>query len=92
MLCLFDGSSEGIAKFLLNIRISVLLLGSKALTFSSLRMLLVNHGFWLGYVRTVTVGTMSSMHLLMQLITDVVNSSILEHVPVCAEEKQSCRF
>ena len=41
-LCLFDGSSEGIA----------------------------------GYVCTVTVGTTSSMHLLMKLMTEVVYSSM----------------
>ena len=33
---------------------------------------------WLlvGNVRTVTVGTLSSMHLLMKPVTDVVNSSM----------------
>ena len=39
-------------------------------------MLPVINGFWLGYVRTVTVGTTSSMHLLMKPLTDVVYSSM----------------
>ena len=47
-----------------------------AVAFSSMRMLPVIHGFWLGYVRTVTVGTSSSMHLLMKLMTEVVYSSM----------------
>ena len=47
-LCLFDGSSEGIAGFLPSVRISLLLLESAALAFSSMRMLPVIHGFWLG--------------------------------------------
>ena len=33
----------------------------------------VIQGFWLGYVRMVTVGTMS-MHLLMKPVTEVVDS------------------
>ena len=33
-------------------------------------------GFWLVYVRTVTVGTTSSMHLLMKPMTEVVYSSM----------------
>ena len=37
-----------------------------ALPFSSVQMLPVIHRFWLGYACTVTVGTMSSMHLLMK--------------------------
>ena len=44
-----------------------------ALPFSSVRMLPVIHGFWLGYVRRVTVGTISSM---MKPVTDVVYSSM----------------
>uniref|UniRef100_A0A4W5LR58 Uncharacterized protein n=1 Tax=Hucho hucho TaxID=62062 RepID=A0A4W5LR58_9TELE len=36
----------------------------------------VIHGFWLGYVRTVTVGTTTLMHLLMKPMTDVVYSSM----------------
>ena len=47
-----------------------------ALAFSSMWMLPVIHGFWLGYVRTVTVGTTSSMHLLMKPMTEVVYSSM----------------
>jgi hypothetical protein len=39
-------------------------------------MLPVIQGFWLGYVRTVTVGTTSSMHLLMKPMTEVVYSSM----------------
>ena len=39
-------------------------------------MLPVIHSFWLGHVRTVTVGTTSSMHLLMKSVTDVVYSSM----------------
>ena len=63
VLCLFDGSSQGIGGFLINIRS----LKAADLAFSTMRMLPVIHGFWLGYVRTVTVGTTSSMHLLMKL-------------------------
>ena len=69
-------------------------LKTTALAFSSVRMLPVIHDFWLGYVRTVTVGTTSSMHLLMKPMTDVVYSSMpLEESknifqPVLA--KQSC--
>ena len=37
-------------------------------------MLPVIHGLWLGYVRTVNVGTMSLMHLLMKPVIEVVNS------------------
>ena len=48
-------------------------LKAAALAFSSMWMLPVIHGFWLGYVRTVTVGMTSSMHLLM---TEVVYSSM----------------
>jgi hypothetical protein len=51
-------------------------LKAEALAFSSVRMLRVIHGFWLGYVRTVTVGTTSSMHLLMKPVTEVVDSSM----------------
>ena len=51
-------------------------LKAAALAFSSLRMLPVIQGFWLGYVRTITVGTMSSMHLLMKPLTEVVYSSM----------------
>ena len=69
-LCLFDGSSEGIAGFLSHS------LKVAALAGSSVRMLPVIHVFWLGYVRTVTVGTTSSMHLLMKAVTDVVYSSM----------------
>ena len=39
-------------------------------------MLPAIHGFWLGYIRTVPVGTMSLMHLLMKPVTDVVYSSM----------------
>ena len=39
-------------------------------------MLPVIHGFWLGYVRTVNVGAMSLMHLLMTPVTEVVYSSM----------------
>jgi hypothetical protein len=62
-LCLMDGSSEGVAGFLIKVQINVPLF--EALAFSSMQMLPVIHGFWLGYVRTVTVGTTLSMHLLM---------------------------
>ena len=72
MLRLFDGLSEGIAGFLISFRVRVPLLEAAALAFSSVWMLLVIHGFWLGYVCTVTVGTSSSMHLLMKPVTDVV--------------------
>ena len=47
-----------------------------ALAFSLVRMLPVIYGFWLWYVRTVTVGTTSSMHLLMKPVTDVVYYSM----------------
>ena len=47
-----------------------------ALAFSAVRTLPVIHGFWLGYVRTVIVGTTSSMHLLKKPVTDVVNFSM----------------
>ena len=47
-----------------------------ALPFSSVRMLPVIHDFWLGYVRTVTVGTTSAMNLLIKPVTDVVYSSM----------------
>ena len=76
MRCLFDGSSEGIAGFLISVRVRVPLLEAAALPFSPVRMLPVIHGFWLGYVRTFTVGTTSLMHLLMKPVTDVVYSSI----------------
>ena len=75
-LCLFDGSSEGIARFIIRVRVSVPLLETAALVFSSVRMLPVIRGFWLGYVHTVTVGTTSSMHLLMKPMTDVVYFSM----------------
>jgi hypothetical protein len=69
-LCLFDGSSEGIAGFLISS------LKAAALAFSSVRMLPVIHGFCLGYVRTVIVGTMSSIDLLMKPMTNVVYYSM----------------
>ena len=74
MLCMFDGLSEGIVGFLIGVRVRVPPLESS--NFSSERMLPVIDGFWLGYVRTVTVGTTSSMHLLMKPMTDVVYSSM----------------
>ena len=46
-LCLFDGPSEGIAGFVIN----------------SVRILPVIHGFWLGYVRTVTEVVYSTVPL-----------------------------
>ena len=57
-LCLFDGLSEGVAGFLLSVRMK-----AAAVAFTSVQMLPVIHGFWLGYVRIVTVGTMTSMYL-----------------------------
>ena len=66
-LCLFDGLSEGIARYLIRVRVSSSF-EAAALAFS--------HGFWFGYVRTVTVGTTSSMHILIKPVTDVVNSSM----------------
>jgi hypothetical protein len=47
-----------------------------ALAFSSVWMLPVTLCFWLGYVRTVTVGTMSSKHLLIKPMTDVMYYSM----------------
>ena len=65
-----------------------------ALAFSSVRMLPVIHGFWLGYVRMVTVGTTSSMHSLMMPITDVVYSSMpleeSQNIFQSVLAKQSC--
>ena len=72
---MFDGSSKGMAGFLISIRICVPLIESGTLT-SSVRMLPVIHGFRLGYVRMVTVGTTLSMHLLMKLVTEVVYSAM----------------
>ena len=43
-----------------------------ALAFRSVQMLSVIHGFWLGYVHTVTVGTTSLMHILIKLVAEVV--------------------
>ena len=71
-LCLFDGLLEGIAGFLRLVSCS---LKAAALVFSSVRILPVIHGFWLGNVRMVTVGTTSSIHLLMKPVTEVVYSS-----------------
>ena len=51
-------------------------LKAAALPFSSVRMLPVIHGFWLGYECTVTVGTTLSMHLLMKPVTDAMYSSM----------------
>ena len=57
-------------------------------------MLPVIHGFWLGYVRIVTVGTTSSMHLLMKPMTEVVYSSMLldesRNIFQSVLAKQSC--
>ena len=75
-LCLFDGSSEGITGFLISFGLESRILKGTALPFCSVRMLPVIRGFWLVYVRTVTVGTTSSMHLLMKPVTDVVYSSM----------------
>ena len=50
--------------------------------------------FWLGYVRTVTVGTTSSMHLLMKPMTEVVYSSMTldesRNILQSVLAKQSC--
>lgn len=35
------------------------------------------HGFWLGNVRTVTVGTTLSIHFLMKPVTELVKSLML---------------
>ena len=76
-LCLFDGSSDGIEGFLINFQIIVYLsLKAAALAFSSMRMLSVIHGYWLGYVRSVPVETTLSMHLLMKPMTEVVYFSM----------------
>ena len=86
MLCLFDGSSVGVAGFLIRVRVSVPLLETVAQAFISVLMFSVIHGFWLGYVRSDTVGTMSSMHLLMKPVTEAVYSSMPEsfvRVSVC---------
>ena len=57
-------------------------------------MLPVIHGFWLGYVRTVTVGTTSLMHLLMKPMTEVVYSSMTldesQNIFQSVQAKQSC--
>jgi hypothetical protein len=71
MFCLFDGSSEGIAEFLISVRIS-----EKRQLKPSVRLLPVIQGFWLENVRTVNVGVMSSMHLLMNPVTEVIYSSM----------------
>ena len=68
MFCLFDGLTEGIAGFILVPRS----LKASALDFSSVWMLPVIHGFWLGYVCTVTVEMTSSMHLMMNPVPEVV--------------------
>jgi hypothetical protein len=77
-LCLFDVSFEDIAGFLISIWVRDPLLKAAVLPFSSVLMLPVIHGFWLGYVRTVIMGTTSSMHLLLKPVTDVVYSMPLE--------------
>ena len=64
MLCLFDGSSQGTVGFLIG-RISVSLLESSS---SSL--------YLNADVLKLTVGTTSSMHLLMKPMTEVVYSSM----------------
>jgi hypothetical protein len=56
MLCLFHGSSEGIAGFHILVQVRVRSLKAAALPFSSVQMLPVIHGFWLGNVRTVNCG------------------------------------
>jgi hypothetical protein len=67
-LCLFDGLSEGVAEFLISIWVSVPLIESGR--FRSVRMFPVVHGFWLGYVHTVTVGMTLTMHSLIKPVTD----------------------
>ena len=46
------------------------------IAYSSVQMLPVSHGFWLGNVHAVTVGMMSLMHLSRKLVTEVVYSSM----------------
>ena len=69
-------------------------LKAAALAFSSMRMLPVIHRFWLGYVRTVTVGTTSLMHLLMKPMTEVIYSSMpldeYQNMSHAVQAKQSC--
>ena len=94
MHCLFDGSSEGIAGFLIGAQLVSRSLKAAALAFSSMWMLPVIQGFWLRYVRTVTVGTTSSMHLLMKPMTEVVYSSMpldeSQNIFQSVLAKQSC--
>ena len=86
MLCLFDGSLEGIAGVIIRYRKSRSLKAA-ALPFSSVQMLHVIHGFWLGYVLTVTVGTTSSMHLL---IYSSMPSEESRNIFQSVQAKQSC--
>ena len=65
---------ESIERFLISFWVGVL--KTAALPFSSVQMLPVIHGFWLEYVRTVIVGTTSSMYLLTKPVTDVMFSSM----------------
>jgi hypothetical protein len=67
---LFDGLSEGIAGLVfLSLKVA-------ALAFSLVWMLPVIHCFWLGYVRTFTVGMTLLMHLLMKPVTELAYSSM----------------
>ena len=70
-------------------------LKAAALAFSSVQILPVIHGFWLGNVRTVTVETTSLMHLLMKPVTEVVYSSMpldeSRNIFQSVLAKQSCR-
>ena len=70
-------------------------LKTAALALSSMWMSPVIYGFWLGYVRTVTVGMTSSMHLLMKLMTEVVYSLLSldesRNIFQSVLAKQSCR-
>lgn len=52
--------------------------------FSSARTSTVIHGFWLEHVVIVLESVTSSMHLLMQLVTDAVYSSKLMELLVVA--------
>ena len=69
-------------------------LKAAALAVSTVLMFPVIQGFWLGYLRTVSVEMKSSFHLLMKPLTEMVYSSmpfyeswnIFQSVPA----KQSC--
>ena len=70
---MFDCLAEGIATLFVFAHAS----GVLALAFSFTRMLPSIHGFWFGNVLIVAMGTTSSMHFLMNSLTESAYSSML---------------